>query len=50
MTHNYVKQFPVLPPSAYDPTAIAFIHPRTLANEPASPTSYTSSTAAAKPT
>jgi hypothetical protein len=30
MTHNYVKQFPVLPPSAFDPTAIDFILPRVL--------------------
>ena len=30
MTHNYVKQFPVLPPSAYDSTAINFIQPRVL--------------------
>jgi hypothetical protein len=30
MTHNYVKQFPVLPPSAYDSAAINFIHPRVL--------------------
>jgi hypothetical protein len=30
MTHNYVKQFPVLPPSAYDSAAINFIQPRIL--------------------
>ena len=30
MTHNYVKQFPVLPPSAYDSPAINFIQPRVL--------------------
>jgi hypothetical protein len=30
MTHNYVKQFPVLPPSAFDPAAIDFILPRVL--------------------
>jgi hypothetical protein len=30
MTHNYVKQFPVLAPSAFDPAAIDFILPRVL--------------------
>jgi hypothetical protein len=30
LTYSYLKQFPFLPPSAYDSTAIAFIHPRVL--------------------
>jgi hypothetical protein len=30
MTHNYVKQFPVLPPSAFNDEAIHFIIPRVL--------------------
>jgi len=30
MTHNYVKQFPSLPPSSFISTAIAFIQPRVL--------------------
>jgi hypothetical protein len=30
LTYSYLKQFPFLPPSAYDSTAISFINPRVL--------------------